>query len=82
MMTAQLEIKKYSTRRILELSILILLLLLYAPLMLHWVDGWLHKNISTVHEYFSHGIITLPFAGYVTWLNRKSGRDYQIQPIL
>jgi len=71
MMTAQPEIKKYSTRQILELSILILLLLLYTPLILHWVDGWLHENISTVHEYFSHGIITLPFAGYVIWFNRK-----------
>ncbi|MCY7278239.1 MAG: cyanoexosortase B, partial [Phormidesmis sp. CAN_BIN44] len=34
-----------------------LLTLLYAPLLLHWVDGWLRKNISIEHEYFSHGII-------------------------
>jgi cyanoexosortase B len=39
--------------------------------LLHWLDGWLHKNISTEHEYFSHGIIGLPFAAYLSWLNRK-----------
>ena len=48
-----------------------LLTLLYAPLLLHWVDGWLRKNISIEHEYFSHGIIGLPFAAYVVWMNRK-----------
>ncbi|MCY7273227.1 MAG: archaeosortase/exosortase family protein, partial [Phormidesmis sp. CAN_BIN44] len=48
-----------------------LLTLLYAPLLLHWVDGWLRKSISIEHEYFSHGIIGLPFAAYVVWMNRK-----------
>jgi cyanoexosortase B len=57
--------------KLLSLTILAILVLLYAPLLLHWLDGWLHKNISTEHEYFSHGIIGLPFAAYIAWLKRK-----------
>ncbi|PMB47634.1 cyanoexosortase B [Fischerella thermalis CCMEE 5330] len=57
--------------KFLSLVILAILGLLYAPLLLHWLDGWLHKNISTEHEYFSHGIIGLPFAAYTAWLKRK-----------
>ncbi|PMB47435.1 cyanoexosortase B [Fischerella thermalis CCMEE 5201] len=57
--------------KFLSLAILAILGLLYAPLLLHWLDGWLHKNISTEHEYFSHGIIGLPFAAYIAWLKRK-----------
>lgn len=53
-----------------ELAIGSLLLLLYVPLLLHWVDGWLNKTISTEHEYFSHGLIGLPFAVYIAWINR------------
>ncbi|MBW4464272.1 MAG: cyanoexosortase B [Pegethrix bostrychoides GSE-TBD4-15B] len=49
-----------------------LLALLYAPLLYYWVDGWLHKNISTEHEYFSHGLIGLPFAAYLCWQNRQT----------
>ncbi len=52
-------------------AILGILLLLYAPLVHYWYDGWINKNISTEHEYFSHGIIGLPFAGYLAWMNRK-----------
>jgi cyanoexosortase B len=49
-----------------------LLLILYVPLILHWYNGWLHKNsISTEHEYFSHGLIGLPFAAYLAWENRR-----------
>lgn len=47
-----------------------LLVLLYAPLLLHWYDGWLNKSISIEHEYFSHGVIGLPFAAYIAWNNR------------
>lgn len=47
-----------------------LMLLLYAPLLLHWYDGWLNKNISIEHEYFSHGLIGLPFAAYLVWSSR------------
>lgn len=51
--------------------ILGLLLVLYAPVIVHWYDGWLNKSISLEHEYFSHGIIGLPFAGYISWIKRK-----------
>ncbi|MBD2495631.1 cyanoexosortase B [Nostoc sp. FACHB-280] len=60
-----------STQQILSIAILGVLALLYTPLLLHWLDGWLHKTISIEHEYFSHGIIGLPFAAYLSWLNRK-----------
>ena len=48
-----------------------LLAILYTPLLLHWVDGWLNKSISIEHEYFTHALIGLPFAAYIVWLNRK-----------
>ncbi|ALF52615.1 eight transmembrane protein EpsH, exosortase [Nostoc piscinale CENA21] len=60
-----------STQQILSIAILGVLALLYTPLLLHWLGGWLHKTISIEHEYFSHGIIGLPFAAYLSWLNRK-----------
>ncbi|MBD2615732.1 MAG: cyanoexosortase B [Nostoc sp. GBBB01] len=70
-MALQQQIKNTNVSGLLNLAILGILLLLYAPILLHWLDGWLHKNISTEHEYFSHGIIGLPFAGYLSWLKRK-----------
>ncbi len=48
-----------------------LLALLYGPLLWHWVDGWITKSISIEHEYFSYGLIGLPFAAYVAWLKRS-----------
>lgn len=60
-----------SRQQFLSIAILGILGLLYAPLLLHWLDGWLNKSISIEHEYFSHGIIGLPFAAYLSWLNRK-----------
>ncbi len=48
-----------------------LLLILYAPLLIHWCDGWLNKSISLEHEYFSHGLIGLPFAAYIAWKHRQ-----------
>jgi cyanoexosortase B len=53
-----------------QITILGLLLVLYAPLLLHWVNGWVNKNISTEHEYFSHGLIGIPFAAYLYWTRR------------
>lgn len=44
--------------------------LLYGPLLMHWVDGWLNKSISIQHEYFSHGLLGLPFAAYIVWEKR------------
>jgi cyanoexosortase B len=69
-MTLQ-QLKNRNTAQLLSFAIFGVLLLLYAPILLHWLDGWLHKNISIEHEYFSHGIIGLPFAAYIVWLNRK-----------
>ena len=48
-----------------------LLTLLYAPIVIHWYDGWLNKSINIEHEYFSHGSIGFPFAIYICWLKRK-----------
>jgi cyanoexosortase B len=70
-MVSQLRVKPQFSPQLLDLFILGLLGLLYAPVILHWLDGWLHKNISTEHEYFSHGIIGLPFATYIAWTRRK-----------
>lgn len=44
-----------------------LLTVMYGPLLWHWVDGWLNKSISIQHEYFSHGLIGIPFAAYIAW---------------
>ncbi len=70
-MTFPQQVKKTNTAQLLSFGIIGILILLYAPILIHWVDGWLHKNISTEHEYFSHGIIGIPFAFYLSWLNRK-----------
>ncbi|MBW4483450.1 MAG: cyanoexosortase B [Tildeniella torsiva UHER 1998/13D] len=53
-------------------AIAALLAILYAPLLLHWVDGWLNKSISIQHEYFSHGLLGLPFAAYIAWGKRQA----------
>jgi cyanoexosortase B len=53
-----------------ELAIAALIVILYAPLLIYWYDGWLNKSISIEHEYFSHGIIGLPFAAYLVWTRR------------
>jgi cyanoexosortase B len=63
-------------------AVLGLLLLMYAPLLLHWVDGWLNKNISIEHEYFSHGLIGLPFAAYLAWSNRNRWQQLSDVPHL
>ena len=55
----------------LELIILALLAVLYVPLLWHWVDGWLNKSISIQHEYFSHGLLGIPFAFYLVWESRS-----------
>ncbi|BAU66844.1 unknown protein [Stanieria sp. NIES-3757] len=58
-------------RNLMYLIIGALLLLIYAPLIFHWYDGWLNKTIGIEHEYFSHGIIGIPFAIYISWSKRK-----------
>ncbi|NEO84539.1 MAG: cyanoexosortase B [Spirulina sp. SIO3F2] len=49
----------------------VILLLLYGPVLLHWIDGWLNKSISIEHEYFSHGLLGIPYAGYLVWRQRR-----------
>ncbi|NJM72219.1 MAG: cyanoexosortase B [Scytonema sp. RU_4_4] len=65
------QLKNANTTQLITLAILGILLLLYAPILLYWGEGWLKKSISIEHEYFSHGLIGLPFATYLCWLNRK-----------
>jgi cyanoexosortase B len=69
----QIESKSNSIfdKYLVELLTLGLLVILYLPVLIHWYDGWLNKSISIEHEYFSHGLIGLPFAGYIIWLQRK-----------
>ncbi|KYC36130.1 cyanoexosortase B [Scytonema hofmannii PCC 7110] len=70
-MQIQRQLKNTNASQLVILAILIILVLLYAPVLLHWWEGWIKKNISTEHEYFSHGIIGLPFAAYLSWKNRS-----------
>jgi cyanoexosortase B len=70
-MTFQSQIQNRNITQLFSFAILGVLALLYAPILLHWLDGWLNKSISTEHEYFSHGIIGIPFAAYLSWINRK-----------
>ncbi|MEO0769076.1 MAG: cyanoexosortase B [Cyanobacteria bacterium J06649_4] len=55
----------------LEGIIFALIAVLYEPLLWHWVDGWINKSISIQHEYFSHGLLGIPFAGYLVWEQRS-----------
>lgn len=48
-----------------NILIIIFLILLYGPVLFHWYDGWLNKNINIEHEYFSHAIIGFPYAAYI-----------------
>jgi cyanoexosortase B len=70
-MLFQRQLKIRNPEPLLNIAILGVLVLLYAPILLHWWDGWIRKTISTEHEYFSHGMIGLPFAAYLVWVNRK-----------
>jgi cyanoexosortase B len=79
-MHIQRRIRIVFKRYLLGEGITILLVLLYAPLLVHWYDGWFNKNISIEHEYFSHGLIGLPYAAYIAWMNRKSWRSLPNSP--
>ena len=70
-MLTQHQVRRSIPPQIFNYAILGILILLYAPLIHFWYDGWINKNISIEHEYFSHGIIGFPFAGYLAWMNRK-----------
>ncbi|MBE9227512.1 cyanoexosortase B [Phormidium sp. LEGE 05292] len=70
-MQPKLTLRNQIENNLLLIAISAVLALMYVPLLWHWYDGWLHKNIGIIHEYFSHGLIGLPFAAYIAWLNRK-----------
>ncbi|WP_414619794.1 cyanoexosortase B [Calothrix sp. CCY 0018] len=70
-MLTQHQVRRSIPPQVFNYAILGILVLLYAPLILFWYDGWINKNISIEHEYFSHGIIGFPFAAYLAWMNRK-----------
>lgn len=55
----------------LSIAMLGLLVILYGPVLWHWVDGWLNKSISIQHEYFSHGLLGIPFAAHLAWTQRS-----------
>jgi cyanoexosortase B len=57
-------------------AIALVLTLMYAPLLGHWVHGWMKKSISIEHEYFSHGMLGIPFAGYLLWQGRSKLAEY------
>ena len=79
-MHIQRRIRIVFKRYLLGEGITLLLVLLYAPLLVHWYDGWLNKNISIEHEYFSHGLIGLPYSAYIAWTNRKCWRRLPNSP--
>lgn len=70
-MSFQYQLKSTNRLELFNFALTGVLLLLYAPILLHWLDGWLKKSISIEHEYFSHGIIGIPFAAYLVWSHRK-----------
>ena len=62
-----------SSRWVLELIVISCLIILYGPLLYHWVwDGWVNKNISIQHEYFSHGVLGIPLAFKLCWDKRQT----------
>jgi cyanoexosortase B len=67
-----MSISKARIQLPLECVILALVGILYGPLLWHWVDGWLNKSISIQHEYFSHGLLGIPFAAYLVWERRAA----------
>ncbi|NEO25575.1 MAG: cyanoexosortase B [Kamptonema sp. SIO4C4] len=70
-MQSQSKLPVFLERNWLNSLIVLFLVLLYVPLLLHWADGWINKTISIEHEYFSHGLIGIPYAAYITWTNRQ-----------
>ncbi|MBX2864307.1 MAG: cyanoexosortase B [Leptolyngbyaceae cyanobacterium MAG.088] len=67
-----------SSKWALELVVISCLVILYGPLLYHWVwDGWINKNISIQHEYFSHGILGIPLACKLVWDKRPTWQQLQ-----
>lgn len=62
-------------RHLLSFAIIACIIILYTPLIFHWYNGWLNKSIGIEHEYFSHGLIGLPFAAFISWTHRNHWRN-------
>ncbi len=70
-MQSNSRLSSYLDQRKIQYFIIGILLVMYAPVLWQWVDGWLNKSINIEHEYFSHGLIGIPFAFYLTWQKRQ-----------
>ena len=69
-----MQLSKSIQRYPAESAIALLLAILYGPLLIHWIDGWLNKSVSIEHEYFSYAIIGFPYAGMAAWQARSQWR--------
>ena len=67
LMHTSLKLLNPVKRNLTECATLVLLAVLYVPLLLYWLDGWLNKSISIDHEYYSYAIIGFPYAAIVAW---------------
>lgn len=70
-MQTSISVASLEKRHLFSWLMLGLLAILYGPILGYWYDGWLNKSISIEHEYFSHGLIGLPYAAYLVWQQRK-----------
>jgi cyanoexosortase B len=68
---AKQKLTSFIEENFFNLVLIVLLGILYVPVIGHWYAGWINKSISTEHEYFSHGLIGLPYAAYIVWENRQ-----------
>ncbi|MEM1368019.1 MAG: cyanoexosortase B [Cyanobacteria bacterium P01_H01_bin.15] len=60
-------------------TLLGLLAILYGPMLYHWYDGWVNKSIDINHEYFSHGVIGIPYAAYIAWQSRHKWQELPLK---
>ncbi|ACK66519.1 eight transmembrane protein EpsH [Rippkaea orientalis PCC 8801] len=75
-MQAVEKLPSFIERNLGNCLIAVLLGIIYGPILIHWYDGWLNKSISIEHEYFSHGILGLPYAAYIIFHeNRQKWRQ-------
>jgi len=52
-------------------AIALLVTVIYAPLLLYWVDGWLNRSIGIDHEYYSYALLGFPYAAMAAWQLRQ-----------
>jgi cyanoexosortase B len=74
-MEVKQKLPPFIQQNVFNLSILILLAILYLPVILFWIDGWLNKSINIEHEYFSVALIGFPLAGYIVWEKRHQWQN-------